>query len=139
MKSLLLILGLVYTLFGGTYDYVYTAKDKVDANETAKSLDFFMYGDFDEIIRFDSLVEDEDNADELDTIVKTIKQYVKDKKEIKIKIIEIIYKFLMPRRNILRYAKVIKALDLIEKKSSITTNLAGMHINKGNFFISFML
>ena len=40
MKSLLLILGLVYTLFGGTYDYVYTAKDKVDANETAKSLDF---------------------------------------------------------------------------------------------------
>jgi hypothetical protein len=60
-------------------------------------------------------------------------------KEIKIKIIEIIYKFLMPRRNILRYAKVIKALDLIEKKSSITTNLAGMHINKGNVFISFML
>ena len=45
----------------------------------------------------------------------------------------------MPRRNILRYAKVIMALDLIEKKSSITTNLAGMHINKGNVFISFML
>ena len=60
-------------------------------------------------------------------------------KEIKIKIIEIIYKYLMPRRNALRYAKVIKALNLIEKKSSITTNLAGMHIIKSEFFISFML
>ena len=74
-----------------------------------------------------------------DEIVVNYKKFAMIEKEIKIKIIEIIYKFLMPRRNILRYAKVIKALDLIEKKSSITTNLAGMHINKGNFFISFML
>ena len=60
-------------------------------------------------------------------------------KEIKIKIIEIIYKFLMPRRNSLRYAKIIKALNLIGKKSSITINLAGMHINKSKIFISFVL
>ena len=74
-----------------------------------------------------------------DEIVVNYKKFTIIEKEIKIKIIEIIYKFLMPERNTLRYAKVIKALNLIEKKSSITINLAGMHIRKSNFFISFML
>ena len=74
-----------------------------------------------------------------DKIVVNYKKFKMMEKEIKIKIIEIIYIFLMPRRKILRYAKVIKALNLIEKKSSITTNLAGMHIIKSEFFISFML
>ena len=72
-------------------------------------------------------------------IVVNYKKFMMIDKEIKIKIIEIIYKFLMPKRNALRYAKVIKALDLIGKKSSITVNLAGMHINKSKIMISFML
>ena len=43
----------------------------------------------------------------------------------------------MPKKNNLRYTKVFTALKFIGKKSSITTNLAGMHISKGEFFISF--
>ena len=72
-----------------------------------------------------------------DEVIVNYKKFKIIEKEIKIKIIEIIYKFLMPKRNTLRYAKVIKALNLIEKKSSITINLAGMHISKCKFFISF--
>ena len=72
-------------------------------------------------------------------IVVNYKKFEIIEKEIKIKIIEIIYKFLLPRRNILRYAKIIKALSLIEKKSSITINLAGIYISKSKYFISFML
>jgi len=72
-----------------------------------------------------------------DEIVVNYKKFEKIDKEIKIKIIEIIYKFLMPKKNNLRYAKVFTALKFIGKKSSITTNLAGMNICKGEFFISF--
>ena len=74
-----------------------------------------------------------------DKIVVNYKKFKMMEKEIKIKIIEIIYKFLMPRRNTLRYSKVIKALDFIGKKNPIATNLAGMHINKSKIFISFVL
>ena len=70
-------------------------------------------------------------------IVVNCKKFEKIDKEIKIKIIEIIYKFLMPKKNNLRYIKVFTALKFIGKKSSITTNLAGMNICKGEFFISF--
>ena len=72
-----------------------------------------------------------------DEIVVNYKKFKIIDKEIKIKIVEIIYKFLMPRRKILRYAKVVNTLNLIEKKSSFSANLAGMHISKSKFFISF--
>jgi len=74
-----------------------------------------------------------------DEIVVNYNKFKIIDKEIKIKIVEIVYKFLKPKRNNLRYAKVIQALNLIGKKSSITTNLAGIHIHKSKFFISFML
>jgi len=57
--------------------------------------------------------------------------------ELQIKIIEIIYKFLMPKRNLLRYAKVLKILNKFSNKSLIKANLAGMQIDKSSFYISF--
>ena len=75
----------------------------------------------------------------IDKIVVNYSKFDKIDKEIKIKIIEIIYKFLIPSRNNLRYAKVCQSLKLIGEKSTISTNLAGMRIIKCKFFISFSL
>ena len=74
-----------------------------------------------------------------DEIIVDYKKFKIIDKEVKIKIIEIIYKFLIPSRKNLRYANVNKALDLIGKKSSITPNLAGMQISRSEFFISFVV
>ena len=57
--------------------------------------------------------------------------------EIQIKIIEIVYKFLKPKRELLRYSKIIKSLEILNQKVEIKTNLAGMDIKKDVFLLSF--
>ena len=57
--------------------------------------------------------------------------------EIQIKIIEIIYKFLKPKRIFLRYDKTLKILNLLTKQDKVITNLGGMNIEKNPIFIHF--
>ena len=60
------------------------------------------------------------------------------KQEIQIKIIEIIYKFLKPKRLFLRYEKILKILHLLIKRDRVIANLGGMNIEKNPLFIHFM-
>ena len=59
--------------------------------------------------------------------------------EIKTKIIEIIYKFLKPQRQFLRYKKVLISLNDLNNDHKTNINLAGMRIKRDNFFIHFMI
>ena len=58
--------------------------------------------------------------------------------EIQIKIVEIIYKYLLPDKNLIRYLKIKNMLNFISAKSEICHNLAGMKVNKNKFNMSFM-
>ena len=49
--------------------------------------------------------------------------------EISIKIMEIIYKFLKPKKRNIRYIKLFNIFDAINKETSISSNLAGVKIN----------
>ena len=51
-------------------------------------------------------------------------------KEISIKIMEIIYKFLKPKKRNVRYIKLLNILDIVNRGPSISLNLAGVKINK---------
>jgi outer membrane protein OmpA-like peptidoglycan-associated protein len=78
MRKLTLSLALAAALFGSTYEYRYGVSAQ-DQNATASQRDFFMYGNFEEIIRFAPLyVEDgaidEDSQENYDAIVKKIKE-----------------------------------------------------------------
>ena len=84
MKSILLTLSLAYSLFAGTYDYDYNG---IKTFQDTKETDFFINGEFEEIIRFDALVVNKDNSKELKKIEKTIKEYLDNKKDIRVKII----------------------------------------------------
>lgn len=96
MRFLLLLLMSVYALNAGTYDYAYSALENKNTEEN-KNLDTFMYQDFQEIIRFDMLwfkshklkeeKKDGMNITNFEYIVKTIKTYINEGKNIKIKII----------------------------------------------------
>lgn len=96
MRFLLLAFILMYTLHADTYEYKYNVAKKENA-QSSKNNDFFMYGNFQEIIRFDKLSFEDDvfkdetkeNMDisEFENIVKTIKNYLEKGETIKIKII----------------------------------------------------
>ena len=58
--------------------------------------------------------------------------------EIQTKIIEIIYKFLKPQRQFLRYKKILISLKNLNNDHEININLAGMTIRRDNFYIHFM-
>lgn len=87
MKKLLTITAFASLLIGGTYDYSYSTNSEQNKVDTAEAKNFFMYGDFEEIVRFNSLVEDEDNSEKLEEISKQVKKYVDDEKDIRVKII----------------------------------------------------
>ena len=97
MKKFLLNLLLVGSLFAGTYDYPYTALEKLDVNNTeineVPKLDQFMYGTFTEIRRFNSLdfsdgyLTDDSRDYFNDDINKTISEYIDNNRTIKIKVI----------------------------------------------------
>lgn len=59
-------------------------------------------------------------------------------REIQIKIIEIIYNFLKPKKKFLRYKKTFNSILVLSRLSSIKINLAGMIINKQDNLIDFM-
>jgi len=58
-------------------------------------------------------------------------------REIQIKIIELIYKFLKPNRNFLRYKKIMDSILKLKINDESKTNLGGMHIKKDQFLINF--
>jgi OOP family OmpA-OmpF porin len=92
MKKLLFGLFLAGSLFGGTYDYEYSVLDKNISERKGEKLDFFMYGDFIEIVRFNKLdfsngIISDDSYEYLKDILKTVETYIKDEKNIHIKII----------------------------------------------------
>ena len=105
MKSFLIIFFLSYSLLAGTYDYSYSvsindSNTSIDSNESNLShteLDFFMGGEFEEIIRFNALCFDGSRLENQDVeetyvtyfeyIVTTIKSYIARDKDIKITII----------------------------------------------------
>ena len=91
MKMFLISLLLVGSLFAGTYDDPYSALDKKGTNISEKS-DQFMYGDFLEILRFNSLdFSDGELSGEsekyLEEILVIVNDYIKIQKDIHIKII----------------------------------------------------
>ena len=57
--------------------------------------------------------------------------------EIQTKIIEIIYKFLRPKKRLLRYQKIVNFLNFLNTHKIVNTNLGGINIKKDVFFISF--
>ena len=88
MKTLVLATLLSVGLFAGTYDYDYSVDSSKQIVSSDKKLDSFMNGDFEEIIRFDALVVDDENAtQDIDKISRTIKKYTDDSKNIRVKII----------------------------------------------------
>jgi len=86
MKKIIILITIsINFLFAGLYDYKYNVNSKVNVPSPAIS-NLLMYGDFEKIIRFDALQFDPEtnklkssSQDELDKIVKTIKDY-KDQK-----------------------------------------------------------
>jgi len=62
---------------------------------------------------------------------------LKYNKEIQIKIIEIIYRLIKPNKKFLRYQKILDLLNILKKRKSCRTNLAGMNIKKYDYLISF--
>ena len=63
--------------------------------------------------------------------------FFKHDQEIQTKIIEIIYKFLRPKKKYLRYKKIVHFLNCINTKKILNTNLGGISIKKDVFLISF--
>ena len=57
--------------------------------------------------------------------------------EIQTKIIEIIYKFLRPKKRLLRYQKIVNSLNFLNNNKIVNTNLGGINIKKDVFLISF--
>ncbi|MDY0116804.1 MAG: OmpA family protein [Sulfurimonadaceae bacterium] len=79
MKVFLASLIAMTTLFGATYEYNY---DVIDTNATTKERDFFMYGDFEEIIRFEPIyMEDRKSNDHYKTILEKIQELEENKRE----------------------------------------------------------
>jgi len=82
MKKLIILVSLsINFLFAGLYDYKYNVNSKANVPSPALS-NLLMYGDFNKIIRFDALQFnpktnqlDENSKEELDKILKTIKDY----------------------------------------------------------------
>ena len=58
--------------------------------------------------------------------------------ELQVKIIEIIYNFLKPNNNFLRYKKIINLIHFINSKKIIKANLSGMLVNKELLYIKFI-
>ena len=67
---------------------------------------------------------------EKNKVILKLKDFLVLKKEIQIKIIEIVYNFLTTEKKILRYTKISKAVDSIKLKTINETNLAGMKASK---------
>lgn len=89
IKILTITLLSTLSLFGATYDdnYSVNAIDK-----PTKNLNYFMSGDFDEIIRFDMLKFDEETMDEnsqdkFDKIVEKVNSYLENNRDVKITVI----------------------------------------------------
>ena len=64
-------------------------------------------------------------------------RFFKQNKEIQIKIIEIIYKFLMPKREAIRSIKIYNLIENLLSKKIIKANLGGIEIKKDDFSINF--
>ena len=64
-------------------------------------------------------------------------RFFKQNKEIQIKIIEIIYKFLMPKRESIRSRKIYNLLENLLCKKIVKANLGGIDIKKDHFSINF--
>ena len=64
-------------------------------------------------------------------------RFFKQNKEIQIKIIEIIYKFLKPKRELLRSIKICNLLANLLSKKIVKANLGGINIKKDHFSINF--
>ena len=59
--------------------------------------------------------------------------FVKQDIEIQCKIIEVIYKYIYPKKGYIRYQKILLFLKILNKKNNFRTNLAGMNIEKHQF------
>ena len=66
-------------------------------------------------------------------------RFFKQNKEVQIKIIEIIYKFLMPKRESIRSIKIYNLLENLLCKKIVKANLGGIDIKKDDFSINFDL
>jgi len=64
-------------------------------------------------------------------------KFFEQDKEIQIKIIEIIYKFLMPKRESIRSKKIYNLLQILLCKNIVKANLGGIDIKKDHFSINF--
>ena len=73
------------------------------------------------------------------SITINFNNYFKEDMEVRIKIIDIIYKYLMPNRNPLRYKKILNLLEILKKSEVLKYNLAGLSIKKENFLIVFYI
>ena len=88
MKTFILNLLLVSSLFAGTYDDAYSPLE----TQASEKKDPFMYGDFLEIVRFDALSFEDGTLESgstqnLDTMIEKIQTYIKDEKNITLKVI----------------------------------------------------
>ena len=64
-------------------------------------------------------------------------KFFEQNKEIQTKIIEIIYKYLMPKRESIRSKKIYNLLENFLMKNIVKSNLGGMDIKKDHFSINF--
>ncbi|MFL2510431.1 MAG: tRNA lysidine(34) synthetase TilS [Alphaproteobacteria bacterium] len=66
-------------------------------------------------------------------------RFFEHNKEIQVKIVEIIYKFLMPKRESIRSIKIYNLLENLLSKKIVKANLGGIDIKKDDFSINFGL
>ena len=70
-------------------------------------------------------------------VIMTSDLFLNYDKEIQSKIIELIYRFMKPNRANIRQKKILHSIDMIQSKKIVKTNLAGLWVNKENFYITF--
>jgi len=72
-------------------------------------------------------------------IILNLDSFLNLEKEIQIKIVELIYKYLRSEKKLLRYVKTLQTLDHLCSKNAKNTNLAGMKVIKSSENILFSL
>jgi len=72
-------------------------------------------------------------------VLISTEKFLKQDREVQCKIIDILYKYLNPKQDFLRYKKIVYFLSILKTNKNFKVNLAGMSIKKDEISIIFSL